>query len=167
VDRTLRFQVSGMSLFGCVERAKKSVRAVAADRGTESISVRDDAKQAGATVPACSSLVLNIRLSRHIAKVCKSVVSSIAIKVVDVTFGPLARDVQPCKPVLVTERCFYPHLSVSNPVYASCDLVFLDAIACAHSSRENTGARVVVEKFAKSLCRQIAHLTILHHWRFV
>ena len=100
------------------------------------------------------SLILAIGSTRYISKVANSIVRPIAVDVVNLIDRPRSVYIEPCQTMCVIENTIDHYLKMPIVPGASC-LVSSHGIGFAQNPRKNSGALVVVEEFAQSLCGKI------------
>lgn len=162
MNRTFRFQVRKMSLFGCVKRSKKVLRAIFHDGRAKPILVSDHTKEAGLVITTGLPLVLKVCATGNVAQIHERIVGSASIDVIDVANGPFARDVKPRKSVFPCDFPGQSNLSIAENVQGASACANFNSVTGLNLLREEPGLRVVVQKAAQSLGGYLFHRLTIH-----
>lgn len=148
---SLCFQVSGMSK---LRRVKQSKIGVFATRPTDpclpAFSAAAHAKQSAFVVHASNPLILLIDACRYDSQVCKSIVSSLPVDVVDLSDRPFSVDVQPSKAMVQIASAVNLRLQVPIAIGASGN----SSSSCSSSGEnplKNTSIGIVGKKPAQAI----------------
>lgn len=97
------------------------------------------------------ALILTIHLHGHIAQIFKSVVTCVAIGVVNRPFWVAARHVEPRQSVGLVNNAINRDVEVSALLWTAGNLPDFNSAAGLHKPRKNTRLWIVVKKFAQTL----------------
>jgi hypothetical protein len=96
------------------------------------------------------SLVLTIDCLCRVAQICKSIIATNAVNMVNVVLRPLTSHVKPRKTMSKILLWGYSYFGVSKLIYISCCVASYRLTRSRYEPSENSGMRVVVQKLFKS-----------------
>ena len=154
---SLCFKVRCMSKLRRVEQPKIGVFASwIADSCLPAFAYSSNAKKSRFVVQSRLALILLIHACRHLSKVCKTIVRSASIDVIDLLVRPFAMDVQPRQPMIQMGSAINLGLQISIPVSTSGSSSSTRSTP-RNKPLENTSLLVVAKKLAQSvLCDHVA-----------
>ena len=144
-----RFDVGCVSKLWCFECPKFVLDSVDADSRPITRPVPANPKKSKFVIDLRFALILHVDRVRHISEILNSVVSRVAIKVVNV-FRPFSIDIQPSETVRAVWNLAYLNLLVLFRCAAACRLPGSYA-ALRNDPSKRAGFWAVVEKFAQTL----------------
>jgi hypothetical protein len=155
---SLGFDISRSSFCICVEIADANPSPVESYARSELFTTRakrDAKKFAGLVVGVWATLVLHVLRLVSIAEVVPTIVRSVAVNVVNLSFGPRVSHVQPRKAMSEIDCSVNLNRYVATASSRARGVSNFDYHGCAYTPRKKACKRIVIEQFAQALRAKI------------
>jgi hypothetical protein len=154
VVRPFNFKVREMCQGRGIKRTEMRLNSIYSDDCLPTSTAWTDPKKTSLVCNLSSFLILGINCGRYVSKVCKRIIRSASINMVNLIFRPLSCLVKPSKPV--GGKMFTPEKEADIPivVHMPRDVTYTHTSSLDKVSKY-ASLGVVVKQFAQTLCGKI------------